>query len=238
MTTSPATRVLIADDNASFRKGVRLRLNQAKDIIVVGEAASGSAAVVFARAQRADVVLMDLEMPGGSGLAATRELAGPDADNPIIVIALTAHAERAYIFEALEAGARGYLLKANGLAHLVGAIKAATRGDAPVSSKVTASIIEEFGQRRRDISRQSDASISVLSPAEIGVVSQLCQGHTTNEEIAANLFVSVNTVHAQLAAALRKTGLCDRTQLALWAVRRGLDRSTPVRSATADSPNG
>lgn len=230
VTTIPTVRVLIADDNAAVRRGLKLRLNRAEGITVVGEASTGAAAVAIARAEQADVVLMDLQMPGGGGLAATRALAGPGVEHAVTVIVLTNHAASAYVIEALESGAVGYLLKTYDTSDLVTAIRAASRGEALVSSRVTIPVIEELTRQRRNVVPDRGASVGVLSQAELEVVSQLSRGRTSNEDIAAALFVSVNTVRAQLSSALRKTGLSDRTQLALWAVRRGLDRELPGRA--------
>lgn len=221
-------RVLIADDNPVVRRGLRLQLNHAEDLTVVGEASNGADAVTIARTEHVDVVLMDLQMPGGSGLAATRALAGPDVDAPVNVIVVTNHTAHAYVMEALESGAVGYLLKTHDARELLTAIRAAARGEALVSSRVTVPVIQELTRRRRTPGAEHDPSLSVLSPAELEVVTHLSRGRTTNEDIAAALFVSVNTVRSQLSSALRKTGLSDRTQLALWAVRRGLDRGQPA----------
>lgn len=228
MRTRPTIRVLIADDNPTVRRGLRLQLNHADDITVVGEVSSGTDAVVVARTERADVVLMDLQMPGGSGLAATRALAGPGVETPVRVIVLTNHTAHAYVVDALESGAVGYLLKTHDTSDLLTAIRAAARGEALVSSRVTIPLIRELTRRRNTARPENDPSPGVLSPAEIDVVTQLSLGRTSNEDIASTLFVSVNTVRSQLSSALRKTGFSDRTQLALWAVRRGLDQQRPA----------
>ena len=225
MTNTQSIRVLIADDNAVVRRGLRMRLNHAEGIHVIGEASNGRDAVTIARRENATVVLMDLEMPG-DGLKATRALAGPGVENPIRVIALTAHAEPAWVIQALESGAVGYILK-HDLRRVTAAIEAAARGESPLSAGVAAPVIHEF-TRRRTTDIAADESIGMLSPAELAAVTQLTRGRTSNEEIAAALFLSVNTVRSQLSSALRKTGLSDRTQLALWGVRRGLDRGDDI----------
>lgn len=217
-------RVLIADDDPAVRRDLRLRLSHAKDMTVVGEASNGADAVMIARTERPDVVLMDLPMPGGSGLAATRLLAGPAAKSPIPVVALTNRTAYADVLEALDAGAVGYLLKSHDSSDLLAAVRAAARGEAFLSSRITVPLIRELTGRRAEAGE--DAALDVLTPAEVEVASQLSRGRTSNEDIAAALVVSVNTVRTHLSSALRKTGLADRTQLALWAVRRGLDRQT------------
>lgn len=226
MNKTAPIRVLIADDNAAVRRGLRIRLDRTDGIEVIGEASNGRDAVTIARRERATVVLMDLEMPG-DGLTATRALAGPGVADPVRVIALTGHAEHAWVIQALESGAVGYVLK-HDLRGVPAAIEAAARGESSLSAGVAGPVIDEIA-RRHAADRAGDASIGVLSPAELAAVTQLARGRTANEEIAATLFLSVNTVRSQLSSAMRKTGVSDRTQLALWAARRGLDREPPAR---------
>lgn len=216
-------RVLIADDNRPFRRGIRLVLEKVPDIRVIGEAGSGSDAVTVARAERADVVLMDLQMPDGNGLAATRALAGPGVLDPVAVVVMTGHNADRLVLEALDCGASGYLLKGHDSAAVLDAIRAAHRGEGMLSSRVTVPVLREMARRRGDASTQ-DASVMLLTPAETRVVTQLVQGCTRYEDIAGALHLSVETVRAQMKSALRKTGAADRTQLALWGVRRGFDR--------------
>ncbi|KXC06024.1 response regulator transcription factor [Microbacterium hominis] len=223
MTAAPARiRVLIADDNRAVRLGMRLQLDSVPDILVVGEAANGADALTAARTERPDVVLMDLQMPGVDGIEATRQLTAPDAEHPAAVVVMTSFAVDGYVRDALDAGAAGYLLKTHDSHYLVDAIRAAARGEAVVSPRMMAPVLKEFVRRGRPVS--GDALPSSLSPAERRVVSILASGVTSNEDIAAHLKVSAHTVRSQLQSAMRKTGVADRTQLALWAVRRGLER--------------
>lgn len=221
--TTPSTqhiRVLIADDNRLVRKGLRLLLEQADGIQVVGEVATGADAVVVARAERADVVLMDLQMPGMSGLAATRRLvAREDGARPAVIV-MTSYSVDRFVLEALDSGAVGYLLKSHDSDLVVSAIRAAARGDALVSSRVTAPVLAELKRRRP--TEWDDAMLSRLTPAELRVVVALASGITSNEEIADHLRVSVHTVRSQVKSALRKLTLDDRTQLALWGARNHL----------------
>ncbi|QLD11232.1 response regulator transcription factor [Microbacterium oleivorans] len=211
-------RVLIADDNRTVRRGLRLQLEGAPGIHVVGEVSNGIDAVHVARAERVQVVLMDIQMPQMSGLAATRLLARPDDDStPVAVIVMTSFAVDGYVSEALDSGAVGYLLKSHDSDQLVGAIYAASRGEALVSSRVTAPLIREF-VRRGSATEDVEAG-TVLTAAERRVISALSRGVTSNEAIAESLQVSVHTVRSQLHSALRKLGLADRTQLALWGAR-------------------
>jgi DNA-binding NarL/FixJ family response regulator len=213
-------RVLIADDNRAFRRGVRLRLEQARDITVVGEVANGRDAVAATQAERADVVLMDLEMPGMNGIDATRILtsaAGPHVG----VVVLTSHSADAHVLRALEAGASGYLLKTHDTHQLLVAIRAAHRGDALMSPRVTAPVLRELARRHGDTA--DAAVISTLSPAERSVVVLLSSGVTTNDDIATELCVSVHTVRTHIQSAMKKVSVTDRTQLALWGVRNSID---------------
>ncbi|WP_438354776.1 response regulator [Microbacterium sp. CJ88] len=212
-------RVLIADDNRSFRRGLHLQLGQAPGITVVGEAANGRDAVLAAHAERADVVLMDLEMPGMNGVDATRALAQSEGPR-ISVVVLTSHSADAHVLRALEAGASGYLLKTHDTHQLLEAIRAADRGDAVMSPRVTAPVIRELTRVRNSA---PDPAVAALSPSERSVIVLLSGGVTSNDEIAKEIGVSVNTVRSHVQSAMRKVGASDRTQLALWGVRNSLD---------------
>ena len=217
-------RVLIADDNRAYRKGVRIRLEHAPGIAVIGEVSNGVDAVMAARSERASVVLMDLNMPGGGGLEATRALAGPGVDRPVAVVVVTSHEADRFVIEALDSGACGYLVKNHDTTQLVEAVRSAASGTALVSTRVTPAVIREF-TRRGEQSAMGSASPAILTSAQLAVARELSRGHTSNEALAARLGVSINTVRAQLHSALKRTQLADRTQLALWAVRHGLDRT-------------
>jgi DNA-binding NarL/FixJ family response regulator len=213
-------RVLIADDNRTVRRGLRLQLEQAAGVKVVAEAATGDDAVTLARTERADVVLMDLQMPSMNGLEATRRLRSGADEGPAVIV-MTSFAVDQLVLEALDSGAVGYLLKSHDSDQLLPAVHAAARGEALVSSRVTASVLKEL-VRRRPVPADADALRS-LSPAEKRVVSALALGITGSDSIAETLHVSVHTVRSQLQSAMRKTGSEDRTQLALWGVRNRLD---------------
>ncbi|MFK4806158.1 response regulator [Microbacterium sp. ZW CA_36] len=220
MTASPTPiRVLIADDNRSVRKGLRLQLEAAGGVHVLGEVSNGVDAVVVARRERADVVLMDLQMPGMSGVEATRELSRSGSEPPIAVIVMTSYAVDAYVTDALDAGAIGYLLKSHDSDQLLQAVHAAVRGEAHLSTRVTTPVVREFMRR----GAADPDTVARLSAAERRVVAMLSSGITSNEQIAERLRVSVHTVRSQLQSALKKVGLEDRTQLALWGARNRLD---------------
>ncbi|SIR93682.1 response regulator transcription factor [Microbacterium sp. RURRCA19A] len=227
MTESGSIRVLIADDNRPFRRGVRLRLEHADGIVVVGEAGTGRDAVKAAIAEHADVVLMDLEMPEMNGIDATRAVV-EESYGVTRVIALTSHGEDHLVMSALDSGASGYLLKTHDSSQLVDAIRAAHRGDALMSSRVTRSVLTDIARRR--VTAEDRARAASLSPSEARVVSLLSDGITSNEQLAAELVVSVNTVRSHVQSSMRKVGAADRTQLALWGVR--------VRSVLTAHPIG
>jgi DNA-binding NarL/FixJ family response regulator len=212
--------VLIADDNRSVRKGLRLQLEAAGGLQVIGEVSNGVDAVAVARHERADVVLMDLQMPGMTGVEATRELARSATEPPIAVIVMTSYAIDAYVTDALDAGAIGYLLKSHDSDQLVAAIHAAMRGEALLSGRITSPVLREFVRR----GAADPDTVARLSTAERRVVAVLSSGTTSNEGIAERLRVSVHTVRSQLQSALKKVGMEDRTQLALWGARNHLDR--------------
>ncbi|MGU3646423.1 response regulator transcription factor [Microbacterium sp. C23T] len=213
-------RVLIADDNRSVRKGLRLQLEAARGIRVLGEVSNGADAVTVARRERVDVVLMDLQMPGMSGVEATRELTRSTTQPPVAVIVMTSYAMDAYVTDALDAGAIGYLLKSHDSDQLLTAIHAAMRGEALISHRVTTPVVREFARR----GAADPEMVARLSAAERRVVAVLSSGTTSNEQIAERLRVSVHTVRSQMQSALKKLDMDDRTQLALWGARNHLDR--------------
>ncbi|KZE41039.1 response regulator [Microbacterium sp. T32] len=216
MTDEHAIRVLIVDDNRIFRRGVRLRLDNVDDVVVVGEAATGTDAVTAALSERPDVILMDLEMPGMNGIEATRAVI-EDSGGRVRVIALTSHGEDHLVRRALSNGASGYLLKTHDGAQLVEAIRSVHHGEGVVSSRVTRALLADVVQRR--IGDEDRGKVASLSPSEVAIIRLLSDGVTSNEHVAKRLGVSVNTVRTHIHAALRKVGVADRTQLALWGVR-------------------
>lgn len=220
MSRPKSIRVLIADDNRTVRRGLRLRLENAGGITVIGEAATGTDAVTIAHAERADVVLMDLHMPGMDGLAATRALLGAHSPQRPRVIMITSDASDAFVIDAFEAGVTGYLLKTHETAHLIEIVRGAVSGQVMISPRMTPRLLDELA-RLRPVAPDRLA-VARLTEAELRVVSQLGSGMTSNDDIASHLGISVNTVKTHVGSALRKLELDDRTQLALWAVRNGV----------------
>lgn len=223
-TTDASLRVLIVDDNKVVRKGLRVRLEHADGITVIGEAGSGGDAVVIARAERADVVLMDLHMPRMNGIEATRAITRSIDPAPKVIL-LTGEISDAFVIDAFDAGASGYLLKSHDSDQLIETIRGVAAGTATISSRMTPRLLRELAQLR-PVPADPD-EVAGLTRAEKRVVVLLSSGVTSNKALASALHISVDTVRSQAASAMRKLGLGDRTQLALWGIRNGLARRDP-----------
>jgi two-component system, NarL family, response regulator LiaR len=206
-------RVLIADDHAVVRQGLRTFLDLQPDVEVAGEAADGEEAVEAARRLAPDVVLLDLAMPRLDGVAALPRLR--DAAPAARVIVLTSFGEDDRLFAALRAGAAGFLLKDVEPAELVRGIRTAHAGEAPLSPAVAARVVEELAHPGRR------AAADELTPRELEVL-RLIAGGRSNKRIALELGVAEKTVKTHVSHVLAKLGLADRTQAALYAVREGL----------------
>ena len=213
-------RVVLADDQAVVRTGFRLILESEPDLVVVGEAADGRQAVEVARATRPDVVLMDIQMPGTDGLAATRELLdAPEAARTRVLI-LTTFERDEYVFEALRAGATGFLLKNSSPEDLVLAIRTVSAGDALLSPSVTRRVIAEFTRPRAG---QEGAAPPELTDREAEVLRLVAAGRS-NAEIAGTLYVGEATVKTHVSHVLAKLGLRDRVQAVVYAYESGMVR--------------
>jgi DNA-binding NarL/FixJ family response regulator len=210
-------RILLVDDQALFREGVRTLLSMEPSIEIAGEASNGVEAVEVARTARPDLVLMDLRMPLMGGVEATRRVR--DACPQCRVLVLTTFQEDEEIFDALRAGACGYLLKDTPSEKLVGAIHAAVRGESVIEPSVAAKVVAEFAR----LSSQGNASGTnpLLSPREHDVLRQVARGRT-NKEIASALHVTEGTVKNHLTNIFSRLGVMDRTQAALKARELGI----------------
>ena len=219
--SDPATplRVLIADDQALVRSGFRMILGAA-GIAVVGEAANGEEALAAVAAQRPDIVLMDIRMPGMDGLEATRRiLAGPAASSCQIIILTTFDLDQ-YVYAALSAGASGFLLKDVTPEHLIEAVRTVRLGDALLSPSITRRLVERFASAQApQIAVHGD--LSELTPRELEVLQLLARG-LSNAELAMELVLSEATVKTHVARILRKLGLRDRVQAVVLAYQTGL----------------
>ncbi|MFF5290084.1 response regulator [Paractinoplanes globisporus] len=215
-------RVLVADDQAIIRTGLRIMLNAQPDIEVVGEAGDGREAVRLARELRPDVCLFDIRMPELDGLEATRQLAGPGVDDPMAVVVITTFDLDEYVYGALRVGARGFLLKDAGPDLLAQAMRAAADGEALIAPSVTVRLLRAFATV--PTGRPAKPPIDPLTPREEDVLLTVARG-LTNAEVADTLRVSLSTVKTHLASLMAKLGARNRVELAMWAYESG--RITP-----------
>lgn len=213
-------KVLLADDEQLVRSGFRLLLDTEDGITVVGEAATGSDAVTKTRALRPDVVLMDIRMPHLDGIEATRQIAGTPGLTAVRVLILTTYDTDTYVFEALEAGASGFLLKDAGPAELLHAIRVIAAGDALLAPRITRRLIGQF-TARRPADRAAADQLDALTDREREVLALVGQG-MSNHEIGASLFLSPATARTHVSHAMTKLGARDRAQLVVLAYRTGL----------------
>ena len=213
-------RVLIADDEQLVRSGFRLLLETEDDIAVVGEAATGAEAVDRARAARPDVVLMDIRMPGMDGIKATGQIARTRGLEQVRVLILTTYDTDAYVFEALQAGASGFLLKDAGPAELLHGIRVVAAGESLLAPRVTRRLIAEF-TARRTADEAAEHRLAVLTEREREVLALVGQG-MRNDEIGAALFLSPATARTHVSHAMGKLGARDRAQLVVIAYQTGL----------------
>jgi DNA-binding NarL/FixJ family response regulator len=216
-------RILLADDQALVRAGFKVLVGIAADIEVVGEAADGATAVTLARSLGADVVLMDIRMPGTDGIEATRQIVADPALSGVRVIILTTYEADEYVFDAIRAGASGFLVKDIEPEDLVSAIRVVARGDALLSPSVTRRLIASIAGRGP--ARQVDASaLSVLTDREREVLALVAAG-MSNDEIAQALYMSPLTAKTHVSRSMVKLGARDRAQLVITAYETGLVRA-------------
>ncbi len=211
-------RVLVADDQELVRTGLSMILDAQPDIEVVGQAVNGREAVTMARQLRPDVCLFDIRMPELDGIEATRLLAGPDVTDPLAIVVITTFDMDEYVLGALRAGARGFLLKDAGRELLVQAIHAAAAGDALIAPSVTARLLARFADTRPGAAPAQP--IEPLTEREEEVLVTVARGRTNNE-IAAELYISLSTVKTHLASIMTKIGARNRVEIAMWAHETG-----------------
>jgi DNA-binding NarL/FixJ family response regulator len=222
-------RVMLVDDHALFRRGVRTLLGSEAGLEVVGEAADGEEAVTEAERTMPDVILMDLNMPKGGGLGATRRIKEILPYTSIVMLTVSDYEQD--LFDAIKAGAQGYLLKNVEPAELVQAVRKAYRGEATLPGLLAAKILQEFA-RQDPLGTAAAAPRAAHGPAsdllgerEREVLAELAAGRT-NREIAGRLFISENTVRNHVKNILAKLHLANRTQAAAYAIREGLAPET------------
>jgi DNA-binding NarL/FixJ family response regulator len=210
--------VLLADDQAMVRAGFRMILESEPDIAVVGEVADGEQAVASTRRLRPDVVMMDIQMPGGDGLEATRRItADPELHSRVVI--LTTFERDEYVFEALQAGASGFLIKNAPPEELLQAVRVVAAGEALLAPSVTRRMIQQFA--RRTVRPDVGARLESLTQREREVLAMLARG-MSNAELATELFVSEGTIKTHVSSLLSKLGLRDRVQAVVLAYESGL----------------
>ncbi|ACQ80699.1 two component transcriptional regulator, LuxR family [Beutenbergia cavernae DSM 12333] len=216
-------RVVVADDQALIRAGLRMILENADDMELVGEADDGAAAADLAIGTRPDVVLMDVRMPGVDGLEATRRIRAALPDGPRILVLTTFDLDE-YVYAALRAGAGGFLLKDALATDLLSAIRVVAAGDAIVAPPITRRLIERHIGSPHDPLPRTEAELRVLTSREREVLSLIARG-LSNAEIAGRLFVTEGTVKGHVSAILAKLGLRDRVQAVIFSYECGLVRT-------------
>ncbi|QAY59602.1 response regulator transcription factor [Microbacterium protaetiae] len=216
-------RVIIADDQAVIRAGYATILGLHPDITVVGEAGDGRAAVELARRVRPDVIVMDVRMPVLDGIAATKILAGPGVDNPPRVLVVTTFALDRYVYDALRAGASGFLLKDSSAQQLVNAVRTIAAGESLLAPAVTQALLGRFAERVLPAAPRpdSDPRLARLTPREFEVLTAIAHGDS-NAEIAHALVISHETVKTYVSRILLKLELRDRVHVVVYAYRNGL----------------
>jgi DNA-binding NarL/FixJ family response regulator len=213
-------KVLLADDDPLVRAALRTILSAADDLLIVGEAVDGSAAVAAVGESRPQVVLMDIRMPGMDGIAATEQITSRP-DPPKVIVLTTFHLDE-YVFGALRAGASGFLLKDTPPEDIIRAVRLVAAGDAMLSPAVTRTLIEQFGRDapapRRAAARES---LRALTDREREVAAEVAQGRS-NADIAARLYMSEATVKAHISRVLTKLSAANRVQIAIMTRDAGL----------------
>ncbi len=212
-------RILLADDHAILRAGLKALLNAQPDMQVVGEAATGEEAVRVAQAEQPDIVLMDISMGEAGGVAATREVLRVCPATRVLM--LTMHDDVAYVQQALDAGALGYVLKRAADSELLAAIRAAQRGETFLYPSVATLLVDDYLRMKKTGEVVASESSVTLTAREREVLTQIAQGYS-NHEIAERLTVSVKTVETHKARIQEKLGLRTRAELVRYAMQKGL----------------
>lgn len=211
-------RLLLCDDHALFRQGLRSILETEESFRIIGEAATGREAVRHALETRPDVVLMDIQMPELDGVAATKEILAEVPEMRVII--LTMYRQDRYVFEAIKVGARGYLLKDASAGDLIDAVTRVAGGETLLNAEMAASILDEF-RKVETLPEHPEHKVSELTEREADILRLLAQG-ASNQEIAEALSVSEKTVRNRLSEIFSKLRLNNRTQAALYALREGI----------------
>lgn len=214
--TAPV-RVLIADDQDMVRVGLATILDAEPSIEVVGQARDGLEAVQQVRSLRPDVCLFDVRMPNLDGIEATRQVAGPHVEDPVPVIVITTFDQDEYVYDALRAGARGFLLKDADPDLLARAVRSAATGEALIAPAVTARLLATFASSRREAVTEP---VEPLTAREEAVLDLIAAGRT-NTEIAEELYLSLSTVKTHISALMTKLSARNRVEIVIWAYESG-----------------
>lgn len=214
---SDEMRVLLADDHTVLRQGMAQVLDMQPDIQVVAQAGNGEEAVRLTLQHQPDIVLMDINMPGMDGVEAARRITAGSPEVGIII--LTMYRRDDYVFEAIKAGANGYLLKEVELDELLNAVRAVGRGEAVIDSAIASRVLAEF--RRPEPSAEAKEEEPDLAERDIDILRLLAQG-LSNQDIADRLFIAEKTVRNRLSGIFRRLHLENRTQAALYAIQEGI----------------
>lgn len=212
------TRLLLCDDHAMFRQGVKSILETEEGLRIAGEAATGREAVRYALQVKPDVILMDIQMPELDGVGATKEILSEWPEAKVII--LTMYRQDRYVFEAIKAGARGYLLKDSGADELISAVRKVAEGETLLSPELAVSVLDEF-HKLGELPEHPEHKISGLTEREADILRLVAKG-ASNQEIAHALDVSEKTVRNRLSEIFSKLRLNNRTEAALYALREGI----------------
>ena len=216
MTVPLKTRILLADDHTVVREGLRMVLDSAPDLEVVADAGDGAEAVERALADDIDLAVLDVSMPRMTGLQAAHELSKRRPDLRVLILSM--HDNEQYFFEALKAGASGYVLKSVANRDLIEACRATMRGEPFLYPAAVQAVVRDYLERAK---HGEETPEDPLTPRELEVVKLIAEGHTS-EEIGEMLFISKKTVDRHRANVLEKLGMRNRVELARYAIRRGL----------------
>ncbi len=212
-------RLLLCDDHAMFRQGLKSLLEIEEDIRIIGEAATGREAVRYALETKPDIILMDIQMPTLDGVAATKTILSEFPEAKIII--LTMYRQDRYVFEAIKAGARGYMLKDADANQLISTLRRVASGETLLSADMATSVLAEFKKVTEELPSTPEHPISELTERETTILKLLARGDS-NQEIAEKLGVSEKTVRNRLSEIFSKLRLNNRTQAALYALREGI----------------
>jgi two-component system, NarL family, response regulator NreC len=207
--------VIVCDDHAVVRAGLRLILKKEKEFQIVGEAENAEQAIELAAHHKPDIVLMDISMPGANGLETIPQVRAVAPQARMII--LTVHDDKAYFFRALQAGAAGYVLKGASVSEVLAALRLVTQGGVPIPRSLAPGLLNDYLVR---VDEQAVSSYDMLSSREREILRLICKGRT-NKQIAEELFLSVRTVERHRTSIMHKAGLENRAELVAYAVRQG-----------------